>query len=96
MKEFSQEGIFLAFLFLQIERIRAVPSVRWFLSLPLTAAFDKIISRIFSFCMGKLLYLYEAYDDLRQGDRMKKSGEFVENNISQEAIVKRASETLSF
>ena len=31
-----------------------------------------------------------------QGDRMKKSGEFVENNISQEAIVKRASETLSF
>jgi hypothetical protein len=32
----------------------------------------------------------------QQGDRMKKSGEFVENNISQEAIVKRASETLSF
>ncbi len=62
-KDFHRREI-LAFLFLQIERIRAVPSVRWFLSLPLTAAFDKILSRIFSFCMGKLLYLFELYHDI--------------------------------
>lgn len=37
-----------------------------------------------------------SFSPAAQGDRMKKSGEFVENNISQEAIVKRASETLSF
>ena len=63
--------------------------------------FAKAASEGRSWISVLLLWQEKAADDpvepgTDQGDRMKKSGEFVENNISQEAIVKRASETLSF
>lgn len=56
--------------------------------------FDRI--KLLTFILSYSLIKIKGFTDIFQGDRMKKSGEFVENNISQEAIVKRASETLSF